>query len=80
MDKLRSKFQSLSSDALPSQRCFRRFMDLELLKTDLADDKSLINKKLTPEERAAVLKEKNLLAWGCVYTKPSSAPYLYLQQ
>lgn len=80
MEKLHAKFQGLKADTLPSQRCFRRFMDLEFLNQDAKDDKSLISKKLTSEELSAVLKERTRMAWVCLYAKDPTAPYLYLKK
>lgn len=64
---------------LPTTYCRRRLVDLELLRKDLANDKSFVCKQLSQEERDGLLRERAAMAFACLF-KPDAAPtapYLY---
>jgi hypothetical protein len=79
MERIYEKVSGAAA-VLPTTRCFRRFLDLQLLDFDIADDKSFISKKLTPDEIAAVRNERALLLRMCTIAstkEEANTPYLY---
>ena len=68
----------LGTKYLPSALCFRQFIDFHLLEYDIADPTSLISKKLSPAEIAAVREERKNVLHRCVQGVSVSIPPLYL--
>lgn len=64
---------------LPSSYCRRRFLDLQFLRMDAEDPKSVVARKLTPAERKGLLAERAQLLFKCIASpdSPPAAPFLY---
>ncbi len=67
----------LSTKYLSNVRCFRRFLDVNFVHHDMADSSSLISKRLTDAEKAAVLEERIAAVQRCVNGYQVDLPYLY---
>lgn len=66
-----------STKSLPSVVCFRRFLDLQLLEFDIADQSSFINKRLTAGEIEFLREERKAAVHRCVNGYNVGLPFLY---
>ncbi|CAE7300976.1 hypothetical protein FNF27_04544 [Cafeteria roenbergensis] len=75
---LREKLLSHAHE-LPSAYCLRRFVDVQFLKMDLLNPKSVVARKLSKREQDMVLQERIAMFKSCVVNpgKPSEASFLY---
>lgn len=76
LERIHEKLQK-TEPALATARCQGRYSDLALLDAAIADEKSLISKKLTKEEIAAVRQERADLLQMCLFRGPPTAAYLF---
>jgi hypothetical protein len=59
--------------------CSRRYMDMQFLKMQIADPKSVVARKTSTREQSMVLQERTAMFKACVASpeKPIDAPFLF---